>query len=71
MFLEVRLVGVEHAIEPLEQLMGAMVGMEYNRNTISLRYSANVLGASNRPSNRSFLISIGQTFAGEESGASL
>jgi hypothetical protein len=47
-YLEVRLVSLEHSIEPFEQLLGAVVGVQDDRDAIVLGHEAHVLSSGDR-----------------------
>lgn len=63
--LEVLLVGSEHAIEPREQLLGTVVRVQNDGDTVRRSNRADVLGSSDSTSDRSLLLVVGQALAGE------
>lgn len=56
--LEVLLIGIQETIQPWEKLLGAMVGVENDGDTVSWGNSTNVIGPSNPTSNGSLLVAI-------------
>jgi hypothetical protein len=62
---EVSLVLVEHAIEPWEQFLGAVVGVEDNGDTIDWRNGADIMRSSNSTSDTGFLLLIWDALAYE------
>ena len=58
MFLEVGLICVQHTIEPREQLLRAVIGMEDNWDTVGGSYSTNVVSCSDSAGNGSLLLVI-------------
>ena len=60
-FLEVCLISIEKAIQPWKELLGAVVGVENNRDTVSWSNSSDVLGTSNAASDRGFLLAVRNT----------
>jgi hypothetical protein len=69
--LEVGLVGVEHAIEPGEELLGAVVGVEDDRDAVCGSKRANVVGSSDGAGNGSALVTVANTLSGEEGSTTL
>jgi hypothetical protein len=71
--LEVFFISSKHTIEPREELLGTMIRVNKNGNTISLSNGTNVLSTRNSTENRSFLVlvingltsNIGSTTVGE------
>ena len=59
--LEVCLISIKKAIQPWEELLSAVVGMEDNGNTVGGGDGSNVVGTSNTTSDRSFLLAVGNT----------
>jgi hypothetical protein len=57
--LEVGLVGVEHAIEPRQELLGAVVGVEDDGNAIDGGERADVVSSGNGASNGGSLAVVG------------
>ena len=65
MFFEVRLVGIEHAIEPRKELVGTVIGVQHYGDAVGLGDGANVVRTGNGPKNRCFLVRIREPFSGE------
>lgn len=59
MLLEVGLVRAHHAIQPGEKLLGAVVGMENDRDVVGSSNGTNVVGTSDGTSDRGFLVGVG------------
>lgn len=59
--LEVGLIGVEHAIEPGEELLGAVVGVKDDGNAVGGGDGSNEVGGSDGASNGSGLVSVAHT----------
>jgi hypothetical protein len=58
MFLEIRLIGIQHAIEPREQFMCAMVGVQDHRDAVDGGNLADVVCASNCAGDTSRLVLV-------------
>ena len=56
--LEVLLIGLDHAVEPGEELLGAVVRVEHNGHAICLGHVAHVVGALRMPTNRQSVSSM-------------
>jgi len=70
--LVVGLVGIEHTIEPWKELLGAVVRVENDGDTVVRSDSSDVVGGSGGTGNRSGLVgTVGKTLTTEESGTSL
>lgn len=69
--LEVLLVGVEHAIEPRKQLLGAVVGVQDNGDAVGGGNRADVVGGSDGTGNGGGLVGVGDALAGEEGSTTL
>ena len=69
--LEPLLIGIEHAIEPWEELLGAVVGVEDNWDAVCWSNSADVVGSSNGTSDGSLLVTVLDTLTGEVSRTAL
>lgn len=71
--LEVGLIGVEHAIEPRQQLLGAVVGVDHNRDTVGRSNGTDVVSSGNSAGNRGSLSvgGVGNTLASPEGGTTL
>lgn len=67
MLLEVGLVGVEHAVQPWQKLLRAVVGVENNGNAVYGCNGADVVCGSNGSSNGSLLVLVVNALAGEVS----
>ena len=61
MLLVVCLISIEKTVQPWEELLGAVVGVEDNGNAICGGDGTNVLSASNATSDRSLLLAVGNT----------
>ena len=59
--LEVGLVGVKHTIEPGQELLGAVVGVEDDGDAVGGGDGADVVGSGNRASNGGRLVAVGKT----------
>jgi hypothetical protein len=60
-FLEVFLVRVQHTIQPWQELLGAVIGVQNDGDTVDGGDGSDVVGASNRSSNRGFLLAVCNT----------
>jgi hypothetical protein len=69
--LEVALVLIEHAIEPRQELLGAVVGVEDDRDTVSGGDAADVVGSGDGASNGGLLVSVAHTLTGEVGSTTL
>ena len=63
LLLEVSLIGIEHTIEPREELLGAVVGVEDDRDAVCGSKRANVVGSSDGAGNGSALVTVGNTLS--------
>ena len=70
-FLEELLVLIHHTIEPWEELLGAVVGVEDNGDTVRGSESANVVGSGNGSSNGSLLVAVCDTLTSKVGGTTL
>ena len=59
--LEVGLIGIEHTVEPGEELLGAVVGMKNDRDTVGGGDGTDVVSAGNRTSNGGGLVAVAYT----------
>lgn len=59
--LEVALILVEHAIQPGQQLLCAVVGVQNDRNTVGGSNAADVVSSCDGTGNGSLLIAVGNT----------
>jgi hypothetical protein len=71
MLLEVCLIGIEHAIEPRQKLLGAVIGVENDGNAIEGSEGADVVGSSNGTADAGSLAVVGDALAGKVSGTAL
>jgi hypothetical protein len=69
--LEVSLIGIEHTVQPREELLGAVVGVEDNGDVIGGGHATDVVGSGNGTSDGSLLAIVGDTLTGEESSTAL
>lgn len=71
--LEVGLIGVQHAVEPRQQLLGAVVRVHDNGDTVGRGNSPNEVCGSNGTSDGSLLLlgAVLDTLAGPEGGTAL
>lgn len=59
--LEIPLILIEHAVQPREQLLGAVIGVEDNRNAVGRGNTSDVVSSRDGSGNGSFLVAIGNT----------
>jgi hypothetical protein len=69
--LEVSLVGVQHTVEPLEELVSTVIGVENDGDTVEGSDGSNEVSGSDGSSDGSALVLVVDTLSGEESGSSL
>lgn len=69
--LEVSLIGIEQTVQPREELLGAVVGVKDDGDTVGGGHTTDVVGSSDTTSNGTFLLSVGDTLTGEESGSTV
>jgi hypothetical protein len=69
--LEVGLVGVDHAIEPGEELLGAVVGVKDDGDAVGGSNRTDVVASGNGTSDRGLLVLVGHTLTGEVSGTAV
>lgn len=70
--LEVRLVGVEHAVKPWQQLLGAVVRVEDDRDAVVRGNGSDVVGGSGRSGDGGGLVgAVGESLSSEEGGSTL
>lgn len=71
--LEVGLVGVQHAIEPRQELLGTVVGVHNDGDTVGRSDSSNKVGSSDGTGDGSLLLfsAVLDTLAGPEGGTTL
>ena len=60
-YLEILLVGVEHAVEPGQKLLGAVVAVQDDGHAVVLGHEADVVGARHRPEDGGLLTFIRNT----------
>jgi hypothetical protein len=63
--LEVGLIGIEHAVEPWEELLGAVVGVEDDGDAVGGSDRADVVGTSDGTGDGSGLVAVGNTLKKE------
>lgn len=56
--LKIHLVGLKHAIEPRQKLLGAVIGVDYHRDAIELGHLANVQGHRDGTSDRCLFLGL-------------
>ena len=61
MDLEIGFISIEHAVEPRKELLGAVVGMQDDRNAIGRGDGADVVGSSDGASDGCLLVSVAYT----------
>lgn len=71
MLLEVLLVGVEQTVEPWQKLLGAVVGVQDNGDTVCGSNSSDVVCCCDATSNGGSLVLVVNALAGEVSGTTL
>lgn len=69
--LEVFLVGVEHAVEPWQELLGAVVGVEDDGDAVGGRDGADVVGRGDGAGNGGGLVAVGDALAGKVGSTAL
>lgn len=57
--LEMSLVGIEHAIKPRKKLLGTMVSVKDDGDTVGRGNGSNVVSTSNRAGNGGRLVTVG------------
>lgn len=65
MELEVALILIEEAVEPREELLGAVIGVEDDGDAVHGGNAADVVGSSNTTGNGRLLAIIADTLSGE------
>lgn len=68
-----RLVGLEHAVEPRQQLLGAVVGVQHDRDAVELGHLTYVERHGDGPGDGRLLLGllVVDALAGEESGTAV
>ena len=61
MLLEVSLIGIEHAIEPRQELLGAVIGVKDNGNAVDGGERSDEVSSGNGTGNRGSLVAVGDT----------
>lgn len=69
--LEVGLIGVQKAIEPREELLGAVIGVKDDGDVVGSRDATDVVGSGNGTGNGGLLAVVAHTLTSEESGTTL
>jgi hypothetical protein len=69
--LVVLLIGREHAVKPGEQLLGAVVGMKNDGDSVSGGNFAHEFGTGNGAEDGGLLVSVGQSFASHKGRTAL
>jgi len=69
--LEVSLIGIEHTVQPREELLGAVVGVKDDGDTVGGSHATDVVGSGNGTSNGGLLALIAHTLTSEESSTTL
>lgn len=69
--LEVLLVGIEHAVQPRQELLGAVVGVQNDGDVVCGGEGANVVRGSNGTGNGGLLVGVGHALAGEVGSTTL
>ena len=65
------LAGREHPVNPGEELLGAMVGVENDRDAVGLRSRVDIVGSSDASEDRTELAFLADPLADEELGATV
>ena len=71
LYLEVLLVGCEHAVEPGQQFFGAMIAVQHDRHAVVFGHQPDVLSARNGTQNGGLLSVIFDALARHEGGATV
>lgn len=69
--LEELLIGVEQTVQPWQKLLGAVVGVEDNGDTVGRGKSADVVSSSNATGNGCLLVTVGNALSGEVGSTTL
>lgn len=69
--LEVGLISIEETVQPREELLGAVVGVEDDGDTVGGGDAADVVGSGDTTSDRGVLAIVGDTLTGEVSGTTV
>ena len=70
-YLEISLISFKHSIEPLEQLLGAVIAVEDDRDAVVLGHQTNVLSSGDGAEDGALLLIILDGLAGHESGTTI
>lgn len=65
MLFEVGLIGVQHAIKPWQELLGAVVGVEDDWDAVDGGNRADEVSGGDSTSNRGLLVLVGDALSGE------
>ncbi len=71
LYLEIFFISFQHAVEPGQQLLGTVIGVEDDRNVVVLGHQPHVLGPGNGAENGGLLLGVLDALAGEEGGAAV
>lgn len=71
MELEVGLVSIEETVQPREELLGAVVGVEDDGDTVAGSDATDVVGGGDTASDGGVLAVVGDTLTGEVSGTTV
>ena len=69
--LEVSLIGIEHAVEPREELLGTVIGVKDDGDVVGGGHATDVVGSGNGTSDGGLLAVVAHTLTGEESSTTL
>lgn len=69
--LEVGLVSLQHTVEPRQQFLGTVVSVQNNWDTVGWSNGLDVVSSSDGTSDRSVLVSVGNTLTGKVSSTTL
>lgn len=61
MLLEVCLISIQETIQPREKLLGAVIRVQYDWDTVCGSNGTNVVGTGNATSDRGSLVTVGNT----------
>ena len=65
------LVGLQHAVEPRQQLLGTVVGVQNDWDAVGWRNGSDVVGSSNGASDGGVLVGVGDTLTGKVGSTTL
>ena len=69
--LEVSLIGIEETVQPREELLGAVVGVKDDGDTVGGGNATDVVGSGDTTSDGGSLVTVGNTLTSEESSTTL